>query len=106
MNDLTLRINLIKKLHPNQNKKWYEAFITAENGNYLNNWNELYPLILEHKIERHLTIDGHHLFDAYADEKDCFTVTKESDSEVQRGYCECLFKVLTAKENNYLVCFT
>lgn len=75
---------------------------------YCHDWNDLYPLILQFKIERHLQADGSHLFDAYLDDKDCFTVIKENDEQVQRGYCECLLLTLQetvgmSKQNIHLI---
>ena len=82
LSGLELRLELVKALHPNQSDTWYNAFMAAGNGDYLNNWNDLMPLVVKYSkdLDWELGEDFYHFM--------C------DNKNTQRTLAECLLLVI------------
>ena len=100
MNDLELSIKLAKLIYPEcvvytQNSK---ARVQVADGDDFyfdfNNWNDLMPLVIEHKIS---LIAGVNFTGWIADDFDGKGKYQVENENPQRALAECLLKVLEAK---------
>ena len=98
LSDEELRVELIHQAYPSFKDGWYKGFLEGNNGDYLNNWNHLMPLVVEHYSEcevlrcrdRHLVrmIDAENKY-----------VVHSGGVDLRRVLAECLLQVLISKED-------
>ena len=104
MNDFELNKAIAELTHPNldwfMDSTCYDNTTVAANSgdgwtlNYCANWNDLMPLVIEHRIE---TEDLDTMWVAIGLRADG-SLLSVTNTDLQRAYAECLYKVLKNKE--------